>query len=110
MNETKIYGASDDLIELEGQIREEFNHYGSGDDSKAAILAFSDGTLLEVEYDDDGIWRIKRLAEGSCEYEHKAGSVEKDTPDYAILRGELRWAVKSERGQYNPCFARKPSP
>lgn len=101
MSETKIYGASDDLIELSGQIEEEFPAYTSEEDG-SHILAFSDGTLLEVTYDDDGIWRIKRLVSGSCDFKHKPGSVENDVPDEATLIGDLRWVVKSERGQYSP--------
>lgn len=108
--ETKIYGASDDLIELRGQIDEEFNggHYDDDDPNAADILAFSDGTLLEVKYDSDGIWRIKQLVAGACEFQHKAGSVVDDTPDEAILRGALRWVVKSERGQYSPLIVKRP--
>ena len=111
MNWTKIYGASDDLIEIEGQIREEFSggNERSGDPT-ADILAFSDGTLLEVLYDNDGIWRIKRLVAGACEFEHKAGDVEADTMDEAILRGDLRWVVKSERTQDSPHIVRSKSP
>jgi len=47
-----VYGTSDDLIELDGYYREEFNAYGS----EKTVLAFSDGTLLNVRYNDD--WRI----------------------------------------------------
>jgi hypothetical protein len=101
--ETKVYGASDDLIEVEGPFTEEFG----ADSDEGQILAFSDGTLLELKYDNDGLWRIVRLAEGTCEYAHVPGSVYEDRCDVAILRGELRWVVKSERGQYSPCFARK---
>lgn len=104
--QTKIYGASDDLIELEGQISEEFN--GGGDEGD--ILAFSDGTLLEVLYDKDGIWRIKQLAAGTCVFAHKAGSVKDDTPDEAVLTGDLKWVVKSERGQYSPHIVKTKKP
>lgn len=107
MPETKIYGASDDLIELKGQISEEFNHYVSGDDEENAYLAFSDGTLLNVVYDKDGIWRISRLAVGSCAYEHTPGSVPDDTNDVAILRGELKWCVMAKAGDSNPAYAQK---
>ncbi len=55
MSEVIVYGASDDLIEVEGAIREEFT---ANRDGEANLLAFSDGTLLEVTYTDAGIWRI----------------------------------------------------
>lgn len=106
MTETAIYGASDDLIEIEGVISEEFNHY----DESPALLAFSDGTLLEIEYDDDGIWRIRPLATGSCKFEHRGGSAIYDRPDVAVLTGDLKWCVYAKRqGQINPAFVRKSS-
>jgi hypothetical protein len=53
-----VYGASDDLIEVEGLITEEFNPpYGSDEDS-VNYLGFSDGTVIAVVYDKDGFWRI----------------------------------------------------
>jgi hypothetical protein len=55
-----IYGASDDLIELDGDIREEFNCFDEG----LQHLAFSDGTLLSIEYSLSGIWRIHVLETG----------------------------------------------
>ena len=89
-NITKIYGASDDLIEIEGVITDEFNYYNDDDE---AYLAFSDGTLLSVEYDKDGIWRLKRLVAGSNGYEHKSGDVVEDTMDLVTLTGPLKWVV-----------------
>lgn len=58
-----IYGASDDLVEVEGDIREEFNP-GDG----PSYLAVSDGTVLRISY--DGQWHISRVASGSAGYEH----------------------------------------
>ncbi|MFA7308094.1 MAG: hypothetical protein WC026_15640 [Hyphomicrobium sp.] len=95
---TVIYGASDDLLEIEGLLSEEMNP--SNDEPN--VLGFSDGTLLQIEYDDDGIWRIKMLRAGDCEYFHEQGSVEQDTPDKVTLVGDLQWAVLATRGQYNP--------
>jgi hypothetical protein len=101
--ETVIYGASDDLIEIEGQLSEELNPRSD----EPSLLAFSDGTLLEVEYDRDGIWRIKVLAKGTCDFVHVAGSVEDDTPDRMTMKGDLRWCVIGERGQYNPVWGKR---
>lgn len=104
MKETTITGASDDLIELDGAVREEFS--GGGVDGD--ILAFSDGTLLEVIYDEDGIWRVKRLAGGSCKFEMvQTGDVAADTFDIAKLTGDIAWVVKSERGQYSPLIVKR---
>lgn len=103
MSQTMITGASDDLIELEGQITMEFPH----DVEDPAILTFSDGTMLEVNYDDDGIWRVKRLASGTCEFSLKQGVVADDTFDEATLTGDLKWCVYAVRGQYSPAWAKK---
>lgn len=50
-----IYGASDDLIEIEGDIRDEFSAYDLPD---SAIIVCSDGAAFRVRYDDDGCWRF----------------------------------------------------
>lgn len=63
MAQIRITGASDDLIEIEGDIREEFNVYLEDDEER--FLAISDGTLFRVVYDKDGIWRFTQIAKGS---------------------------------------------
>jgi hypothetical protein len=101
----KIYGASDDLIEIEGDIREEFEAYKYDKEEKPAILAVSDGTLLKMWYDDDGIWRISRLVAGTAVFEKIEGDVEKDTPDIVTLTAEtpIKWVVVGEqRAVYEP--------
>lgn len=57
----EIYGASDDLIEVEGAIREEFDP--SGDDD-GTLLVCSNGTVLRITYTDAGIWRIVPVTTG----------------------------------------------
>jgi hypothetical protein len=56
----EVYGASDDLIEVEGDIREEFNLAGD----EGNLLAFSDGTILRIAYGDQGVWRISTVKQG----------------------------------------------
>lgn len=58
---TELYGASDDLIELEGDISEEL----SGGD-KSALLIFSDGTVLTIKYGKEhlAIWAITLIKQG----------------------------------------------
>jgi hypothetical protein len=52
-----IYGASDDLIEIEGgQVTEELTYVPRGD---GQYIALSNGVMLHIEYDEDGVWRIK---------------------------------------------------
>lgn len=61
----RIYGASDDLIEIEGDIGEEFPYYGD-----PVLLAFSEGTILRVVFDRDGIWRITPVFRGRARLTH----------------------------------------
>lgn len=84
-----IYGCSDDLIEFEGDLREEVSWYN---ESQPCHIAVSDGTLLSVIYDKDGIWRINRLAAGSAEYQKIEGNCsERDYSDRVTLSGQIVW-------------------
>jgi hypothetical protein len=93
MAKVTVYGASDDLIEVEGDIREEFNPRSDDVEEGNAYLAFSDGTVLKVKY--DGCWRITPVARGSAEYQKtEATDEDKDYSDKVTLEGEeLRWVV-----------------
>lgn len=87
----RIFGVSDDLIEIEGDIREEFGPpYGV-----STYLAFSDGTLLSVVYDDNGFWRIHQIDQGGSHFEKTEGKdLEDDYSDVVILSGPtIRWAI-----------------
>lgn len=93
-----IYGSSDDLIEVEGVISEEFNHYSRDADDKGVLLAFSDGHVLRVRYDEDGIWRITVVVKGTSEFEKEEGSSVEDTNDCVTLTGDnLSWVVKGSQ-------------
>jgi hypothetical protein len=46
MENTTVFGASDDLIEFRGGIYEEFNDF----DPKSGLLEFSDGSRFKVSY------------------------------------------------------------
>lgn len=70
-----VYGSSDDLIEVEGDISEEFNPPFNEDDTPS-LLAFSDGTVLSVDFGNEGIWRIEHVTEGSAGVE-----IDKNPPD-----------------------------
>jgi hypothetical protein len=86
----EVYGASDDLIEVEGDIGEEFNHYST--DDKPCYLAFSDGTLFKVQY-LEGIWRIFFVAKGRCNSRLEQCTSD-DGSDHAYLTGEkITWVV-----------------
>lgn len=52
---TIIYGASDDLVEYEGQVREEFNT----DDAVLTVTFAGGGTAtVNVKYGNGGTWEI----------------------------------------------------
>lgn len=90
MKTITIYGASDDLIEIEGDLREEFSSY----ENEITHLGFSDGTVLSVHYGDDGFWRMNRLSVGSAEFEKTEGQNEdSDYSDRVTLRGDIRWVI-----------------
>ena len=94
-----IYGASDDLIEIDGAIREEFNPPLDGDDESASYLAFSNGVVLRVKYDSDGIWRIfkKRGDESLVSIKQCEGDGDGDDySDIATVEG-VDWVVFGDR-------------
>lgn len=87
----EISGSSDDNIEIEGDITEEFGVYGK------SYLHFGDGTVLEMEYapddDDDYYWRIKRVKQGTATLTMAEGTYHGEDGmkcDKAILEGDLK--------------------
>jgi hypothetical protein len=75
----KIHGESDDLIEIEGDIHQEFNI--PLDDDESIILAFSDGTLLKIQF--DGCWRITRIHAGLATYNKIYEAISPDDDKYS---------------------------
>ena len=64
---SKVYGASDDLIEFEGDIHGEIGCYATDDkDNLGVLIAFSDGTIATVRYGKNGhaVWGITVLRRG----------------------------------------------
>ena len=55
--ELKISGYSDDNISFSGAINDEIGAYDVEEDGE--LIATSDGTLIRVKYDDQGIWRFE---------------------------------------------------
>lgn len=94
MSGVQVYGASDDLVELEGDIREEFTGSAT-DDSEGALLAFSDGTVLRVRYTEAGVWRITPVAVGRAfiGIDQAPEDDESNYSDRASLREGVMWAV-----------------
>lgn len=55
MYEVRVYGHSDDCIEVAGEIEAEFSPH---DEEKPTYLAFSNGAVVSIEYTKDGEWKI----------------------------------------------------
>lgn len=90
----EVYGMSDDCLEVEGDLMDEFGAYGG-----PHFLHFSDGTVLEAEYcppdDDTYYWRIKTHVSGSgTKIARKPGTYDGEDGrkcDKLILIGDLGW-------------------
>ena len=93
---TEIYGASDDLIEFEGDVRGEVGCYGTDmDDDKPHVIC-SDGTILRVYYgkDDKAIWAVELVERGSL-FDRIDLCTDEDADPYsdvAHFRDGLKWA------------------
>jgi hypothetical protein len=93
MTKITLYGASDDLIEIESTSfpDEEFNVYSP---ESSLLIAVSDGTWFRVRYDEDGIWRFTPVMLGSSVVDIVPGVDDHKHSDVVILRGEdLHWVV-----------------
>lgn len=90
-----ITGSSDDLIEVDGDLSEEFNAYSDADEDAGRILACSDGTVLRITYTRPGIWRIHPVVEGSARLTIEQAPEDDDDryTDTATLDGPIRWVV-----------------
>lgn len=96
---TRIYGASDDLIEIEGGVNEEV---GCHDHKKPISISASDGTKATIYYDENGEWTIKVLKSGGGyrvvgavgdNSTHSAEGTEGCPPysDVLILEADVEW-------------------
>ncbi len=95
---TEIYGASDDLIEFEGDFTGEVGAIDAGN-----LIVCGDGTVLAIQYGKrvPGVWGIDVLQKGSlfdcidvCDDEGA-----KRYSDTAFLRDGLKRAWSAERWQ-----------
>lgn len=89
----EAYGASDDLIEIEGDTREEFDWYQQNE--KPCYLQFNDGTVLKLFYSKDGEWKVSVETKGACDVkiDPSDGPDSENYSDRAILTGgpEFEW-------------------
>jgi hypothetical protein len=100
---TKIYGASDDLIEFDGDVSGEVGCYGTDDREHGVLVAGSDGTLLDVKYGKGGagIWGIQLLKAGEL-FEKIEPCLDEDAnphSDIAYFKPGLKYAYASTEWQ-----------
>lgn len=88
-----VYGASDDLIELEGDIREEFT---LRDEDEGDLIAFSNGVLLRVAFTNDGLWKIHQIGgdRDRVVIEPATGPDDDAYSDRATVAGSVTWVVQ----------------
>lgn len=88
-----ITGASDDLIEIDGDIREEFTA-PTVDGKDGGYLAFGDGTVLQILF-LGGVWRILLLHAGTATLTLTQAPADDDAnySDVATLTGDVPWVV-----------------
>ncbi len=86
-----VYGSSDDLIEIDGDISEEFSVPAYN--NPTALLAFSDGTVLRITYTPDGLWRITPVTVAGEYVLHQATDEATAYSDRATLSGDITWVV-----------------
>ena len=71
-------------------IREEFGH----NSDEPALIAVSDGTLLRVHHDHDGIWRIAPLHQGTADFDRTFGVDDRHHTDRVTLTGDhIHWVT-----------------
>lgn len=82
-----ISGHSDDLIEIDGDIAEEFQTDTNG----PFYVGTSDGSLLRITY--DGMWNINVLRRGlgTMVEHHRATDEDDDYSDRVTLMSELKF-------------------
>jgi hypothetical protein len=101
MMTTRIYGASDDLVEIEGDIYEEIGCYGTDDRPVGVLLAFSDGTILEAKYGKLGlgIWEVKTHRSGDLlkSVDFCTSEDAKPYSDVANFRDGLEWVISCRK-------------
>lgn len=96
---TELFGASDDLIELRGDIRAECYYHSpnkSGDEDAGNVVICSDGTLLHIRYGKESlaVWSIVPLHQGSL-FDRVDPCFDEDSDRYsdtAWFRDGLTWA------------------
>lgn len=94
MAKVVIYGASDDLIEVEGDINAELC-----DTNGKQCVVFSDGTVIQVRYTDLGTWSLSLVNMGTkciTKWTPNEGSDSRLYSDRMEVEGDFEWLVLGE--------------
>lgn len=86
-----ITGGGDDIIEVAGDLDEEFTYQ---DEAEGDLIAFSDGTLIRVRFDNEGSWRITPIAYGKATLTIEQ-TVGDGGTDRAVLVGAVNWVIQA---------------
>lgn len=92
---TRVYGASDDLIEIDGNdICGEANALAADTEDESVLVILSDGTVLKAWYDEPGVWHIRPLRKGSLFDRVEICCDPEDDPpsDVVHLQDGITWA------------------
>lgn len=101
---TKIYGQSDDLIEVDGDVRGEVGCYGTDENKHPGVLlTCSDGTVLAVKYGKASmaIWQIVVHRQGDL-FDRIDACMDEDANPYsdvAHFKDGLKWVMASTAWQ-----------
>lgn len=85
----EVFGSSDDLIELSGDLREEFSCL----EPEGALLAFSNGLVLRVVYSGTGVWRITPVTGSGYRLTQAPENDPDNYSDRALLDDNISWVV-----------------
>jgi len=89
----KVHGASDDLIVVSGDVNEEFYSLILNDEGEdGGLLAFSNGTVVQISYGSSGVWRIHSVRGDSHVVQCPEGD-EENYSDVAEIPGDISWVV-----------------
>lgn len=95
---TKIYGASDDLIELEGDIDDEVDALSKFNTTeKPFIISFDDNTKVRIFYLKDGIWKIELMVAGHLFSKIEECNGDKYSDELIMKDGLKSFTVEVER-------------
>lgn len=91
-----VSGYSDDVIDISGDIEDEYNWPKASTEGEVRYVAFSEGTVLRIWLDEHGIWRLWELECGPLStVTRKPAPIGIDAvySDEVIIDGPIRWCV-----------------